>query len=101
MKLIPLKKVEMVVLGEKQELEYKPLIQVIIETPASQERGTTVDEMRKSIRILDALEKSEDVLQLEDADYDYLKSRINNARFSSNNKAFVDFVDCVNEQNIK
>lgn len=97
MKKIKLKKVPMVVLGTEQTLEYKPLIQVIIETPSNQGAGTTIAEMRKSIRILDALEKEDDVLLLEDADYDYLKDRINSARFTSNNRVFIDFVDYIND----
>jgi len=93
MKTIELKTVPMTVLGKTQEFEYRGMIQVILESPANPEKGAGIDEVRKCIRILDVLEKSESELVLEDADFDFLKDRILKTKFTSNNKVFVDFVD--------
>ena len=94
-KRIELKKVDAILFGEKQTLEYGPLIRVIVETPQNQERGAQIDEIRKSIRILERLEAADDFLELEDADYDYLCNRVKNARFTSNNAVFAEFVEYI------
>jgi hypothetical protein len=47
---------------------------------------------------MDALDKSDEgVLHLEDADFDYLLQRVRGARFTSNNKVFIDFVEDIEE----
>lgn len=97
MKTVEFKTVPMTVFGEKQELEYKPLIQVIVEQPVNPQTGATIDEVRRSVRVLDKLEASNGKMELEDSDFEYLYNRIKNAHFTSNNKAFVDFVDYFDE----
>lgn len=64
-----------------------------METPADQQRGASIDEIRKSIRVLDALEAASGTVQLEDADFDYLVQRVKTAKFTSNNQVFIDFVE--------
>jgi len=93
MKSVNLKKVPMVVLGNKQEFSYKEMLQVIMETPQDAQKGATIDEVRKSIRVLDVLEKADDLLELEDSDYAFMMSKVKATKFTSANKVFVDFVD--------
>ena len=93
MKTIELKSVPLVAFGEEQTLEYKSLLQVIVETPEDRQSGASIEEQRKSIRILDRLETSNGKMELEDADFEYLLKRVQKTRFTSNNRAFVEFVD--------
>jgi hypothetical protein len=93
MKSVQLKKVPMTVFGELKEFSYKEMIQVILESPSDPTKGLSIDEVRKSIRILDVLEKSGDVLQVEDADFSHLLSKVRATKFSTANKVFVDFVE--------
>jgi len=95
MKQIQLKTVDIEVQGQVKPLSYKGELQIIFRSPSDPSKGATVEEMRRSIRILDALEKSTDVLELEDADFDYLKSRVPNAKFAFVHPAIVQFVDDV------
>ena len=65
-----------------------------METPETPEKGAGIDEIRNSMRVLDALEKSkDDSFDLEDADFTYLLRRVKGARFTTSQKVFVDFVD--------
>lgn len=93
MKSVELKKVPMTVLGETQEFDYKAMLQVVLEGPANPEKGAGIAEVRRCIKILDVLDKSDNVLELEDSDFDFLKERVQNIKFTSNNVAFADFVD--------
>lgn len=93
MKTVELKKADFLAYGEKRELDYKAMLQTIMESPIDPIKGAGVAEIRKSIRVLDVLEKATDKLELEDADYDYMVERVKNTKFTTNNKVFVDFVE--------
>lgn len=93
MKTIELKTVKFQAYGNESTLDYKALLQAILESPLDPAKGTSIGEIRKSVRVLDAIENMEETLQLEDADFDYMLERIRNAKFTSNNKVFIDFVD--------
>jgi hypothetical protein len=89
MKQIQLKVVEF----DQGVLDYKKELTTIFHTPADPKAGAEIEEMRRSIRVLDALDKATDVLELEDADYNYLRERINKARFGMVHPAIVQFID--------
>ena len=93
MKTIELKTVPLELFGNKTDFSYKEFVHILMESPENPDKGASVDEIRKSMRVLDALEKSNGSLQLEDADFEYLLRRVNTARFTASNKVFVDFVD--------
>jgi hypothetical protein len=97
MKSIELKTLEIEVFGEKQEFSYKEMIKLIMETPSNPQAGTDIGEIRKSIRVLDAIEKADDILELEDSDFSYARQRVLGAKFNSNHRAFSDFVGCFEE----
>jgi len=92
MKEIELK---IVPIGKSGNLSYKKQIEEIVRTPT--EGGVDYGEMRKAIRLLDALEDlAEDgVLELEDADYDYLRARVGKVRWPVIDKAIIQFVQDV------
>lgn len=95
MKTLELKTKEMVVLGSKSEFSYKDMLQVIMENPQDQQKGAGIDEIRKSIRVLEALEKSSGILELEDSDYSFMLAKVKATKFTSANRVFLDFVDDV------
>jgi hypothetical protein len=57
--------------------------------------GIGVEDQRKRLRILDALDKSEEVLELEDADAAELKSLVSAMKWVIVNKHVVKFCDDV------
>lgn len=95
MKKIQLKTMDMNVQGVIRKFSYKNELQIVFKTPSDINKGAAVEEMRRSIRILDALDKATDVLELEDADFEYLKGRMPNAKFSIVDPVIVQFVDDV------
>jgi hypothetical protein len=93
MKRIPLR-----ILGKKENgFDYKLLIKNILSVPVNPQVGLTVDEIRKAVRIMDLIDKSKDKLELEDADYDYLKNRIETNKFAIAHKDIIEFVDDILE----
>ena len=81
------------VLGEKREFSYKDMLHGVMEQPMNAEKGAGIDEVRKSVRVLEQLDKSEDVLVLEDADYDHMMNKVKLIRFTSANQVVIDFVE--------
>jgi hypothetical protein len=61
--------------GADFDMDWKNIIAQVMRRPLDQERGIEIDEMRKSIKILDLVEKSNGVLELEDADWELLKQK--------------------------
>lgn len=95
MKNIPLKTVEVPIDGQPKKLSYKAQLIEILRTPSAS-NGADYDEVRRSIRILDKLDETKgDTLQLEDADFEYMKQRVLNARWPLIDKYVMAFVEDV------
>ena len=101
MKTIPLKKVQMKRPdGVDMTLSYWVQLQTTMRTPMDVQQGANVDEIRKSIRILDALDKAgEDAefFELEDTDFEYMADKVKASRFTFADPAIVQFVDDVTD----
>jgi len=64
--------------------------------------GATIEEIRKRIRILDALESAKDgVLLVEDADWDLLRTLFNSFRFGAAQRGLLDIADEINNATSK
>jgi hypothetical protein len=58
-------------------IDYRELIEQVVRVPLNRQTGATIDEMRRSIRVLDALEAASDgVLVLEDSDWQVLRDKV-------------------------
>lgn len=55
--------------------------------------GVTVSEMRRRIRILDALDGGKDSIELEDADHEMLQHIVNKFPFAVANKELLAVID--------
>lgn len=94
MQTIELKTIPMKV-GEKViSLSYKQQLIEIIRNPGA-EKGLDLEAVRRSIRVLDVLDNAQDTLALEDADFEYMKARVLEARWPVVDKAITQFVDDV------
>jgi hypothetical protein len=81
---------------EPNRVDYKDIIENAVRIPLDRQSGATVDEMRKGIRILDALDAAQnDVLALEDADWEFLKSKVEKFPWAGTDRRFVRFYDDV------
>ena len=90
MKTIEFKMVQM----GANTLNYKEQLTGIMQAPMDPQRGAGIEEVRKSVRVLDALEKAgEDQVVLEDADYAHVVEKINAARYLVLTKEVLQFID--------
>ena len=81
--------------GTETRLSYKSQLEQILRSPANPQAGADYDEIRRSIRILDALEKEDHVLVLEDADYEYLRERVLGTKWPLIDLVVLQFVEDV------
>lgn len=83
---------------EANRVDYRSLIEQGVRVPLDRQNGATIDEMRKSIRVLDALDASQDgVLSLEDADWEFLKTKVERMPWTMVDRRFVTFHDEIME----
>jgi hypothetical protein len=98
MKTITLKNITTTNQISKQTIEfsYKDLIYTCLNIPIKD--AFTIDEMRKKIRILELLEKSTDIIEVEDTDFLIIKESINSmdGKWTMLTKDIIDFVDYIN-----
>jgi len=97
MKRIPLKKVAVTTPEGKEEImDYKELLEKIVRSPSDRQRGMDINEIRSSLKVLDALEKADgEFIELEDADFAFMSGKVHEARFFYANHAVLQFVDDV------
>jgi hypothetical protein len=97
MRTIPLRSVQATEGGAA--LVYAEAIRTVIRQPLDTNRGVSIDEMRKGIRILDKLDEAEKVndgqLSLEDADYEHLKQKIEAMSWGMVDRHLLEFIDSV------
>jgi hypothetical protein len=74
-------------------IDYRAVIEQCLRVPLDRQTGATIDEMRKSIRILDALEVASDTLALEDADWEFLKRKVDAMPWAVVDRRIVRFHD--------
>lgn len=88
---------------ENNRVDYRVLVEQAVRVPLNREAGATIDEMRKGIRVLDALDRASienahaagmgDVLELEDADWEFLKQKVEKMPWAFVDRRFVQFYD--------
>jgi hypothetical protein len=81
---------------EANRVDYASIIEQCIRVPLDRSTGATIDEMRKGIRVLDALDaRVGDVIQLEDADWEFLKQKVEKMPWGMTDRRLVRFYDDV------
>jgi len=79
---------------EPNRVTYRRMIEDAVRVPLDRDKGATIDEMRKGIRVLDALDATQDdVLVLEDADWEFLKHKVEKMPWVMVDRRFVQFHD--------
>ena len=71
-------------------------IRQVIRKPLDPQKGAEVEEIRKGIRVLDALDNAKDgVVELEDADWEHLKTKVQAMQWAFVDKRILQFIDDV------
>lgn len=78
-------------------IDYADLIRIVLRTPLNPVAGANVDEMRRSIRVLDALDgkKAGDVLELEDADWEHLLAKVHHYPYAVDDRRVLEFIEAI------
>jgi hypothetical protein len=96
MKHVPLKTLPDSRDSDAQVVDYRSLIEQVLRVPLDRQQGATIDEMRKSIRVLDALDMAQDgTLALEDADWEHLAQKVRAFPWGMVDRRLVVFYDDV------
>jgi hypothetical protein len=75
-------------------LVWAEAIRQVIRRPFDQQRGADIEEIRKGIHVLDALDKASDgVLELEDADWEHLRDKTLAMQWAFVDRRILEFVD--------
>lgn len=76
-------------------ISYRTIVEQAVRIPLDRQNGATIDEMRKGIRVLDALDRANGSLELEDADWEFLKTKVEKMPWAAVDRRFVQFYDDV------
>jgi hypothetical protein len=77
-------------------MTYRTLIEQVTRVPMDRQSGASIDEMRRSIRVLDALEACHgEVLTLEDADWEHLRNKVERMPWATIDRRILRFIDDV------
>jgi hypothetical protein len=82
---------------EANWIDYRTMIEQVIRVPLNRQTGATIEEMRKGIRVLDALDRTigDAPLELEDADWQHLKDKTENMPWAMVDRRILQFTDDV------
>ena len=84
--------------GTETSLNYWEQLQATIRMPTDPRAGMDVEEIRKSIRIIDVLDnvgQDAKTVKFEDADYDLLVAKVLATKYHFADPAIIEFVDDV------
>ena len=79
------------------KLSYKEIILTILKTPTKD--GLTIEDIRQSVKIIEKIEPAKEAVQFEDAEYNYLKKKINAFKWAIPHKNIITFIDDYNNTN--
>ena len=82
-----------ITLREDGDLRYADVLREVIRRPLDPKQGADITELRQSIRVLDVLEAANGTLELEDADYDHLKRKLEAMTWNVVDKRVLRLVD--------
>ncbi len=79
---------------QEQRFDYRANLEAILKSPSDPQRGMQIEDVRRSVKILDALDRAKGTkFILEDEEYSHLKARVDAAFWPFALPAVVSFVD--------
>ena len=80
-------------------LSYSEAVRQVIRRPLDPQKGADIEEIRKGIRVLDAVDKADksnaNTLELEDADWEHLRDKTNAMQWAFVDRRVLEFIDAV------
>jgi hypothetical protein len=81
--------------AQQGDIDYQVVLREVIRRPLDPKQGATIEELRQSIRVMDALDHANGTLELEDADYQHLKLKLESMPWNVVDRRIVQLVDDV------
>lgn len=78
-----------------QAIDYDTALREVIRQPLDRTKGIDVTEMRKSIRVMEALDRANGTLELEDSDYELLKQKTEAMPWGMADRRILELIDDV------
>jgi hypothetical protein len=78
-----------------ETMKYSVVLREVIRRPLNPQAGMGIDEMRQSIRVMDALDSADGTLELEDSDYQHLRSKVDAMQWLLVDRRIIQLVDDV------
>ena len=80
--------------GGPDIVDYRQVIIAVVRRPLDPQRGVDIEEMRRGIRILDAVDAARGtVLELDDADWEHLLQKLNVMPWALVDRRVMQFID--------
>jgi hypothetical protein len=79
----------------QEDLDWAQIMREVIRRPLDPKSGADIEEIRRGVRVLDALDHANGTLELEDADYEHLKQKTLVMPWAMIDKRILEFVDDV------
>lgn len=95
MKTIPLRVVPPGPTDTPGDVNYAVVLREVLSRPLDPRSGIGIAEMRQSLRVLDQLEHANGTLELEDADYEHLRQKLEAMPWNVVDRRIVQLVDDV------
>lgn len=92
-----MKKLELKTLGPEPAISYREILIEVCRRPLNPREGINIAEMRASLKVLDALDEANGTLELEDADFAHLKTKLDNMGWNVADRRILQLVDDVSK----
>jgi hypothetical protein len=76
-------------------LDWSEAIRQVLRRPLDPQKGADIEEMRRSIHVLDALDAADGTLELEDADWQHLCQKVRAMQWAFVDRRIVQLIDSV------
>jgi hypothetical protein len=76
-------------------LDWSEAIRQVLRRPLDPQKGADIEEMRRSIHVLDALDAADGTLDLEDADWEHLCQKVRAMQWAFVDRRIVQLIDDV------
>jgi hypothetical protein len=95
MKHIPLRSLPDEQYPDAPDIVYVQVLREVVRRPLDPRAGVGIEEMRQSLKVLDAIDASNGTLELEDADYAHLKSKLDAMQWNVVDRRIIQLIEDV------
>lgn len=84
-----------IALPSHEGFDAKALLRAIVASPTRRDTGLSLEDVRRAVKILEILDKGTETILLEDADWQFVRAKVESASYLVADRRVVDFADSV------